>query len=260
MFCRNCGSQLQEEDKFCNRCGGAISINPDKEIASHSVHANHDSDRFVETKHNHVETTAEFKQHDHLVCEKTNKKNTFVGLCWLIAPFLSLIVILIIYSITSFVMSQSSVNTGGDHDTVSSIINVILGLGGVVAVIGIIIGIPLGIITLNKRNFCSGRYDIRSGKGSSSEIPKEFVYLGWNWGAAGLSLLWGMANRVWIVLLMFIPIVNIFIFFYLGFKGNELAWRASRWESVEKFKEAQDKWRPWGILFFILTILSIFFS
>lgn len=250
MFCRNCGNQILEGDKFCNKCGSSVL---EKSFSNAT-----NPERSSETNENHYKAPIESKQHDHTVCEKDNKRNTFIGLCWLIAPTLSLVVILSIYAIASFIITQSSGDLGlsGDYETISSIIRVILGLFGVVSVIGIMVGIPLGIISLNKQKFCSGNYDVRSGKGSASEIPKEFVYLGWNWGAAGLSFLWGMANRVWIAFLMFIPILNLFVIFYLGFKGNELAWRANKWESVEKFKEAQDKWRPWGILFFILIILS----
>tara|TARA_Y100000310_G_scaffold260903_1_gene270042 strand:+ start:11206 stop:11379 length:174 start_codon:yes stop_codon:yes gene_type:complete len=43
----------------------------------------------------------------------------------------------------------------------------------------------------------------------------------------------------------------------LGIKGNEWAWRAQKWESVEKFQTSQNKWKPWGIVFFVLILLSI---
>lgn len=42
----------------------------------------------------------------------------------------------------------------------------------------------------------------------------------------------------------------------LGIKGNEWAWRNNKWESVEQFISSQNKWKPWGIIFFILAILG----
>jgi hypothetical protein len=46
----------------------------------------------------------------------------------------------------------------------------------------------------------------------------------------------------------------------LGMKGNEWAWRACPWESVERFVSSQKKWKPWGIVFFVLMILGLISS
>ncbi|OGL87301.1 hypothetical protein A3I40_03730 [Candidatus Uhrbacteria bacterium RIFCSPLOWO2_02_FULL_48_12] len=84
-------------------------------------------------------------------------------------------------------------------------------------------------------------------------MPEEIK--GWNWGAAGLTWIWGVYHGVWISLLFFIPLVNIVMVIMLGIKGNEWAWRAQKWESVEKFIVSQRKWRPWGMAFVALMIL-----
>jgi hypothetical protein len=245
MFCKNCGSELSEQAKFCHKCGGSILDNQEK------ISIN---------KQEHFEAVVESKEHDHVFCERQNKKFNRIGLIWLIAPTITIFVILTIYAITNFVLMQISNSTGVNSEmytTIGSIIRVFLGLVGIFAVLGIMIGIPVGILYLNKRSSCSGRYDARSGKGADSEIPKEILDLGWNWGASGLSILWGLSSGVWRVLWMFIPIVNIFFVIYLGMNGNKLAWRANKWESVEKFIEVQNKWKPWGILFFVLFVINL---
>ncbi|MDB5943234.1 MAG: hypothetical protein JWQ13_2800 [Ramlibacter sp.] len=79
-----------------------------------------------------------------------------------------------------------------------------------------------------------------SGQGSAAVIPPEIA--GWNWGAMLLNWIWGLGNRTYISLLMFVPFVNFVMFFVLGAKGNEWAWRNKTWDSVEHFKQVQRKW------------------
>ncbi|MAF13494.1 MAG: hypothetical protein CMI53_01200 [Parcubacteria group bacterium] len=82
--------------------------------------------------------------------------------------------------------TEASLNTPSNEigSGVLSIINVLLGFIGIFCSIGIIIGIPLGIILLNKKVLVSGTFDDRSGNGKNSTVPEEIK--GWNWGAAGL--------------------------------------------------------------------------
>lgn len=72
--------------------------------------------------------------------------------------------------------------------------------------------------------------------------PEEIK--GWNWGAFFLHGIWGIANKTYIALLGFVPILNIPVMIFLGLKGNELAWKYKEWNSVEEFKASQ---RPWNI-------------
>jgi len=88
---------------------------------------------------------------------------------------------------------------------------------------------------------------------SASEIPAELHR--WNWGAAGVPILWGIFNRVWLVILTLIPILNIFIFFVLGFKGNEYAWKKNKTKNLEAFKQTQEKWAIAGLIIFILNCM-----
>lgn len=100
-----------------------------------------------------------------------------------------------------------------------------------------------------------------SGLGKAAIIPYEIK--GWNWGAFLLSWIWGIGNRVWIALIVFIPIplLALIVAFVLGAKGNEWAWQHKVWASVQDFKRTQRTWRNWGIglLIVSLIIYAMFF-
>jgi len=94
-----------------------------------------------------------------------------------------------------------------------------------------------------------------SGQGGSAVIPEGIK--GWNWGAFALTWIWGVSNKVWLSLLVFIP-VPIFPLVWaiiLGVKGNEWAWQNKKWESVAQFKDTQGKWNTAGIIVFTIWIV-----
>jgi hypothetical protein len=132
---------------------------------------------------------------------------------------------------------------------------IILGIINAILIIPLVIlGVTLPNKTQSEKNI---KYDERSGAKNGS-VPKEIQV--WNWGAACFSYVWaishGLWSVLWSVLLIPIPVVNIFVFIILGLKGNKWAWRGQRWESVEQFTEEQSKWKnPFGLFVFILLII-----
>lgn len=40
---------------------------------------------------------------------------------------------------------------------------------------------------------------------------------------------------------------------YLGFKGNEIAWRSGRYANVSQMRNAQQQWGPWSIVVFLIA-------
>lgn len=80
-----------------------------------------------------------------------------------------------------------------------------------------------------------------SGQGSDAQVPEEIK--GWNWGAFGLSWIWGIGNSTYIALLALIPFVNIIMIIVLGINGNKWAWQNRHWGSIEDFKRTQRIWR-----------------
>lgn len=77
----------------------------------------------------------------------------------------------------------------------------------------------------------------------------------WNWGAFFLNGFWGLGNKTYIALLAFVPILNVFMMFILGKKGNKMAWKNGDWESVEHFKTVQSYWNTAGLIAFVLYII-----
>lgn len=90
-----------------------------------------------------------------------------------------------------------------------------------------------------------------SGFGKKAQVPPEIRR--WNWGAFFLNWIWGIGNSTYIAFLMFVPVVNLFMPFVLGAKGNEWAWRNRTWRDVKQFKATQRKW-AWAGLIVILLI------
>lgn len=100
-----------------------------------------------------------------------------------------------------------------------------------------------------------------SGHGAAATIPAEVDR--WSWGAFLLNWIWGIGNKTYVALLMFVPIVNMIMIFVLGAKGSSWAWRNKHWESVEQFKAVQRRWALWGVGVWAGTILlfvALFFS
>jgi cytochrome oxidase complex assembly protein 1 len=95
-----------------------------------------------------------------------------------------------------------------------------------------------------------------SGLGKDSVVPPEIK--GWNWGAFFLNWIWGIGNSTYIAFLMFVPLVNIVMFFVLGAKGNEWAWRNRTWRDVEHFKQTQRKWRNAGLILLFVVFPLLF--
>lgn len=98
-----------------------------------------------------------------------------------------------------------------------------------------------------------------------AKLPVELR--GWNWGGLLLPFVWGPANRVWLglaVLLVFIPPMSgalvLLIYgpaaLFVGMRGNELAWRARKWDSIEHFRMVQAQWTRWGLVGFGLLLIT----
>ncbi len=84
----------------------------------------------------------------------------------------------------------------------------------------------------------------------------------WSWGAFFLTWIWGLGNRVYIALLVFVPGVNIIMLGVLGMNGNAWAWRARQWDNIEQFKRSQRKWAIAGLILWLipLTLITVSFA
>ncbi|MFH0864458.1 MAG: zinc ribbon domain-containing protein [Candidatus Gottesmanbacteria bacterium] len=226
MHCYNCGHKLNISAKFCVNCGANVTGSETNKTAPASSPSG------------------------VAVVSSRNKK---LGIFFIVLPFATLITVLLIWSVIIFAAGTTdsvSYNVS-TSDTVINIIQWVLGLVALMAMIGILVFVPIGIVYLNKKTIRNNdvHYDERSGKGDASEVPAEVA--GWSWGAAGLTWIWGVSNGVWISLLNFVPILNYVWWIVLGVKGNEWAWKARQWESIEQFNNSQRSWGIWGLVLFI---------
>lgn len=95
-------------------------------------------------------------------------------------------------------------------------------------------------------------------------VPQEIKR--WNWAAFLMPSIWGMFSGVPLAVLLFGAVfldqwlqfaVMIAGGLFLGFKGNELAWRGKKWRSVAHFKAYQKQWRD-GSIRISLAVIVLF--
>ncbi len=90
---------------------------------------------------------------------------------------------------------------------------------------------------------------------AQQSVNNEHPYpSGWNWGAAGLTWIWGIRFNAWLAFLTFVPALGGIWWIVLGMKGNEWAWNAHPWSSREEFEKAMAPWNMWGKILFIVSI------
>lgn len=191
---------------------------------------------------------------------KQKTRKTVGVLCLLLLP-----IILVLYTVSRIIFSslgETEVIDAGTglaeaslSSTLSAIINVILSLFGLLA---LIVGIPLGIILLAKKDTDMAVLSQKEAyKGLS---PDQLTFVDrWSWGAFLGGPIWAVGNKlyVWAVLGL-LPIVNVYAMFKLGSQGRKMAWEEGGWQGFEQFKHRQQI-MAWIILaFFIFSILAQF--
>lgn len=234
MKCPHCGNELQNGSFVCAVCIGRKPADPPEIAEARRVH------------------------------DRKLRRNRIIAAAWLLVPSSIALACVLAYAVTvfSYTLPVQSPEVGGltayDPAFTGSVrfLRVVLGFIGTISFMAALAGVPLGIWHLAKDEEIPGvRYDERSGKGPASEVPPEIR--GWNWGAAGLTWVWGSTRRVWLSLLAFIPGVSVIIMIVMGLYGSDYAWRAKKYESVDDFLRREHAWKPWGIAFFVLHVIGI---
>ena len=103
-----------------------------------------------------------------------------------------------------------------------------------------------------------------------AQLPESLK--GFNWGAFLMGPIWSLFNQVWIGLIGFISVIpqipleirlliTLALALYLGFKGNELAWRSKKWSSTAHFASVQRTWLIVGLaatlVFLVLSFVLL---
>ena len=90
----------------------------------------------------------------------------------------------------------------------------------------------------------------------------------WNWAAFLMPAVWGLFSGVPFTALLFgaallpSPFGQIILLgagVFLGFRGNELAWRGKKWRSVEHFNAFQKTWTSSAVIISIAIGAILFF-
>ncbi len=89
----------------------------------------------------------------------------------------------------------------------------------------------------------------------------------WNWAAFLMPAVWGLFSGVPYTVLLFGAMLlptgfQLFVMaaasLFLGFKGNELAWRGKKWRSVEHFRAFQKQWSSWAVKLTVAAVGILF--
>ena len=159
-------------------------------------------------------------------------KNKVIGLFLVIGPICMLIFILIAYAIATFISSaiitanEVNVNAApglaGEAlpNTVMNVINVALGLLGVIAVLGIIVGVPLGIYFLAKKEGPEVMARLKARPEFANLPDDQLLYIRKvSWGAFFGCGIWALGNKLYLwalpyIILLVIGILNSVVSFF----------------------------------------------
>jgi len=111
-----------------------------------------------------------------------------------------------------------------------------------------------------RRNLLIGSAEMHPAAASLTREAPNRELEKWNWAAFFLAPLWTLANKldVW-AFFSLIPFANFIVAFYLGFRGNRLAYQKSDIESVRDFMLVQKEWTIWLIRFLAFSFLLFLF-
>jgi hypothetical protein len=97
--------------------------------------------------------------------------------------------------------------------------------------------------------------EVAMGAGVPEKLPKELDR--WNWGAFGLTWIWGISNRTPAAWFVFVPLLGWFVMpIVLGLKGSQWAWRNRQWADVAAFQRSQRSWARGAGLAWAIGLVS----
>lgn len=173
----------------------------------------------------------------------------------IIFPWIVLPAVLAGYAISSFVIAQTSA-VGADVGAIGGAVNLLMGLGGVLGVLGFLVGLPVGIylVTRKETDWLAALRQQPRFHGMSDE-SLHFV-AGWSWGAFFSPMVWALGNKQWLWFLgCFVPLWNVYVWLRLAADGRQIAWERST-EHIGAFRTRQ-RIIAWVIVvLFVLGLVS----
>lgn len=212
-----------------------------------------------------------------------------IGIFLIIFPIVLLTITLFAYAVTRFVISSSvssvpstyktstlnetttedagfeikefgSGEIGGLQETsraetTAKIINVVLGLVGLLAVLITFITVPLGIYFLSKKDQ-NKIQELQKSTKFQHLTPEQIQFAsGWSWGAFFSTPIWALGNKLYLwTLLSLLPLVNIYAWIKLSIDGRKMSWEEGNWSDFDQFKQRQ---KIVAIIIVVVTILYV---
>lgn len=102
--------------------------------------------------------------------------------------------------------------------------------------------------------------EIAEAQTQNNQIVPEIVGK-WSWGGFAFGPIWGLCNKLvgfsfLMLLLGFVPLGIFVADIIFGISGNEHSWYTGKWESSERFMQAQKRWKIAGIIWLSLQVLA----
>lgn len=173
----------------------------------------------------------------------------------IILPWVLLPTVLAGYAISQFVIAQTSA-VGADVGKIGAAINLLMGLLGVLGVLGFLVGLPVGIYLVTRKE--TEWFDALKRKPRFHGMSDESLRFvtGWSWAAFFCTPVWALGNKLWFWFLgSLVPFWNVYVWLKLSVDGRQIAWERSS-EHIGAFRKRQ-KIIAWVVLaLFVLGIVS----
>ncbi len=103
--------------------------------------------------------------------------------------------------------------------------------------------------------------EIAEAQTQNNQIVPEIVGK-WSWGGFVFGPIWGLCNKLvgrsfLMLLLAFVPCGILIADIIFGISGNKDSWFTGKWESPERFLQAQKRWTIAGITWLSLQVLAL---
>lgn len=180
-----------------------------------------------------------------------------LGLILIFSPWILMPLVLSAYAISTFLVMVSA---DGESNLVGigSLIGILLQFFGIVVVLGFIIGTPLGIFFLTRKE--PERSVLLKAKPRFQSLTDDEIHSvsRWSWGAFFNPTIWAFGNRLWLWGIgTLIPFWHVYVWLRLAIDGRQLVWERSQL-TIGQFQRRQ-KIIAWiiGILIVLAIVLSI---
>lgn len=172
-----------------------------------------------------------------------------IGTVLIVFPWVFLPTVLAGYAISSFILAQS----GDGGMLFGQMARMLLGIGGIVGVLGFLVGMPVGIylVTRKETDFVAEL----KGRARFSHLSDEHIrqVTKWSWGAFFSPTVWALGNRQWLWALgTIVPFWNLYVWIKLAADGRTIAWERAN-VTLDQFEKRQ---RIIGWVIVALIVLS----